>query len=185
MNLNRKDKRKLLSMNGREIALRQDPEDLAAQEAQLAAAAENPQSSFATTMSVLAHTWYTLDQGREAARMTYMRAVKLREQGREMSTVNVVKQYNETQAEIEIVETQIVDLLRSITAQPDDGVEAAFGLLGSAHQNMQSGIGVRLPQALQVRLALEAGILEPSEAPQEAGDEPGVEEPQESIDPQD
>ncbi|KKL81874.1 hypothetical protein LCGC14_1990410 [marine sediment metagenome] len=163
MNLNRNDRRKLLNMAGREIQFPGTPEEQLAAEEQLRLASENPQSSFATTMSILAHTWFTLDQAREAARMTYIRAVKLREKGREMSTTTVVKQYEEAQVEIEIVESQVVELLRDISAHPDEGVDSAIGLLGSSHTNIQSGIAVRLPHGVQVRLALESEIMAPEE----------------------
>lgn len=164
--------RKLLNMAGQEFQLQGTPEEQLAAEAQLAAAADNPQSSFATTISVLAHTWFTLDQAREAARMTYKRAIQLREKGRQMSTTTVVQQYEQAQAEIEIVEAQIVETLQAITASEDDGVDAAFGLLAAAHTNMQSGISVRIPQATQVRLALGAGILAQEEVLDPSGTAP-------------
>ncbi len=162
--------RKLLSIAGSEIELNQGTteEQLAAEE-QLRLASENPQSSFATTMSVLTHTWFALDQVREAARTTYQRAMRLREAGRQMSTTTVIKQFEEAQAEIEIVEGQIGELLQSITSHPDEGVDSAFGLLGSAHTNVQSGIAVRLPHAVQVRLALASGIMAPEDGPEGAG----------------
>ena len=164
--------RKLLNIAGREIELQQGTqEEQQAAEEQLRLASENPQSSFATTMSVLAHTWFALDQVREAARMTYQRAVKLREQGRQMSTTTVVKQYEEAQLEIEIVESQVVELLRNIAQHPDEGVDSAIGLLGSAHTNIQSGIAVRLPHAVQVRLAIVSGVMAPDPAGKPAPDE--------------
>ncbi len=175
--MNRADRRspegrKLLNMMGREIALQGTPEEQLEAEEQLRNASENPQSSYATTMSVLSHTWFALDQTREAARMTYQRAVRLRDKGRQMSTTQVVQQYNEAQAEIEIVEDQVVELLQAIKANPDEGVDAAFGLLGSAHQNIQSGIAVRLPHGVQVRLALASGIM----APENTGSPEGSQE---------
>ncbi len=112
MNQNRAEKKRLLNIAGREIEIHQGtPEEQLAAEEQLRLASENPQSSFATTMSVLTHTWFALDQVREAARMTYQRAVRLRETGRQMSTTTVIKQFEEAQTEIKIVEEQIVELL--------------------------------------------------------------------------
>ena len=187
--MNRADRRspqgrKLLNMAGREIPFQGTPGDQEAAEEQLRLASLDPQSSFGTSMSVLAHTWFTLDQVREAARLTYVRAVKLRETGRQMSTTTVVKQYDEAQAEIEVVESQIVELLRTIAQHPDEGVDPAFGLLASAHTNIQSGIAVRLPHGVQVRLALEAGILAPEDGEAEGADVSGSRDHNSQADPE-
>ena len=60
-------------------------------------------------------------------------------------------------------------------------MDSAFGLLGSAHTNVQSGIAVRLPHAVQVRLALESGIM----APEDQADKTVTDAAHELIYPQD
>lgn len=135
---------------------------LRAAEAELADGVVERESSHATTLAVLAHSWFALDHQREASRVMYERTVELRRSGREAQTDAIVQQYAEAKAEITLVESQIVRLLAMMAEE--DGEVVALALLGSTHMNMLNGIGVRFPVGVRDRLAVEAGIKADPEA---------------------
>ncbi len=135
-------------------------------EAELDEGSVSHESSKATTLSALAHSWFALDHQREASRMTYERIKELRKSGRDLKTDAIVQQYAEAKQEIIILETQIVDVLGTVA--DEDGDEAALALLGTTHMNMMNGLGVRFPVPIRVRFAMEAGL---ADAPPEENSE--------------
>ena len=141
-------------------------------EAELADGAVEHEASRATTLAVLAHSWYALDHQREASRTTYQRSIELRKGGRDIKTDSLVQQYAEAKVEIAVVESQIVSLLETLA--DEEGEELALALLDHAHTNMMTGIGVRFPKAAQLRFAHDAGLLEEEEETGSPEDEPDV-----------
>lgn len=116
----------------------------------------NPDVHPATSMSVMVHQWMALSQQRETARLTAQRFGILRSQGRQgVQTGSLVKRYDELDEEISVLETQMVELLKSVRAKWGD--TEMLSLIAQQMPNLMTGTTVVLPLDDQVRLAAMAG----------------------------
>ena len=137
-------------------------------EAELDEGSVSHESSRATTMSALAHSWFALDHQREASRTTYERTKELIKSGRDAKTNTIVQQYAEAKQEIILLETQVVSLLGTVA--DEDGDEAALALMATTHMNMMNGLGVRFPVPIRTRFAMEAGLADAPSEEEKAAD---------------
>ena len=99
-----------------------------------------------TAFAMLLDDWHALDHTKEGLKVQYQRTVELKQLGRNVDPNALVKGFAEVKQELEMIESQMVDVLAGLeTARAEQ-------LLAERHLVPSKGYIWRVPAALKERL---------------------------------